>query len=394
MFYTFFHSSSQKALALLALSIVLFFNATFFSKVFHYALLEENYFVLLSAPFILWLILVFILNLIFLFAYKMVFKLLIALLIFSSTLASYFIDSFGTVIDVNMYINILQTDSNEVLDLISIKLLVYLFLATLVSAWVLFKANFIFESFSKELLLKAIIALVSFACIAGLYMGISKTYSSFFRNHSELKMYLNPVYPIKSFYKLINQTIKGKPVFQAIALDATRSSETKKKLVVLVVGETARAENFSLNGYNVPTNPLLSEEKNLVFLSNTASCGTATAISLPCMFSKFERTQWSSDKEYYENSVDVLAKTGVRVIWRDNNSGADKGVAKRLKDVVFYGGKGFDDVLLKDFQSNLDKTHEDTFMVLHQEGSHADQNCLHQCFQLDVRDASDWAASV
>jgi lipid A ethanolaminephosphotransferase len=88
------------------------------------------------------------------------------------------------------------------------------------------------------------------------------------------------------------------------------------------------------------------------------------------MFSKFGRTNWSEEKESYENVVDVLAKTGVRIIWRDNNSGGDKAIAKRMNDVVKYGGSGFDDVLLSDFQANLDKSYEDTFVVLHQEGSH------------------------
>ncbi|MCD8476774.1 MAG: sulfatase-like hydrolase/transferase [Sulfurospirillum sp.] len=144
----------------------------------------------------------------------------------------------------------------------------------------------------------------------------------------------------------------------------------KKKLVVFVVGETARAKNFSLGGYEKPTNPLLGKREDIVYLSNMSSCGTATAISLPCMFSKFERKAWESDKEQYENLVDVLMKTGVRVIWRDNNSGKDKNIAKRVSDALYYKGVQFDEVLLKDFQENVDKTYEDTFIVLHQEGSH------------------------
>lgn len=156
----------------------------------------------------------------------------------------------------------------------------------------------------------------------------------------------------------------------AIAMDASRLNTEKKKLVVFIVGETARAQNFALSGYEVPTNPLLSKRDDIVFLNNVSSCGTATAISLPCMFSKFGRNDWSQEKESYENIVDVLAKTGVRIIWRDNNSGGDKAIAKRMHDVVKFRGKEFDEVLLKDFQSNLDKAYEDTFVVLHQEGSH------------------------
>jgi lipid A ethanolaminephosphotransferase len=49
---------------------------------------------------------------------------------------------------------------------------------------------------------------------------------------------------------------------QPIGLDArlgpTHASAQRTPLVVLVVGETARAANFSLGGYPRPTNPQLA----------------------------------------------------------------------------------------------------------------------------------------
>lgn len=363
-------SQSQRIILLVALGIATLCNMTFFSKLFHYAFGEHNYFLAFSAPFILTLIFIGILNLLLLFTHKTLFKLMMVLLIFTGALSSYFMDTFGTIIDANMYTNALQTDSAEVLDLLTPKLFLYLGVAAILSFWLLFKAHISFSSYTKEFIQKAFVGILSLSLICGLYMSFSKSYSSFFRNHHELKMYLNPSYPIASFVKFAYAKIKPKPQFMAIALDATRLGNEKKKLVVFILGETARAQNFSLSGYEVPTNPLLSKRNDIVFLNNFASCGTATAISVPCMFSKFGRINWSEEKESYENVVDVLAKTGVRVIWRDNNSGGDKAVAKRISDVVQYGGKSFDDVLLNDFQANLDKAYEDTFVVLHQEGSH------------------------
>lgn len=57
-----------------------------------------------------------------------------------------------------------------------------------------------------------------------------------------------------------------------------------KTVLIMVAGETARAKNFSLNGYTQKTNPLL-EKQDVVNFSSVKSCGTATAISLPCIFS-------------------------------------------------------------------------------------------------------------
>lgn len=365
-----FASHSQRTILLLSLGMVSLYNITFFSKIFTYAMEEKNYFIAFSAPFILMLMFICILNFLLLLTHKKFFRIFVSILIVVGAMSSYFIDTFGTVIDKNMFVNVMQTDSAEVLDLFTPKLIIYLSCASLLSFWILFKAPISFSSYAKEFAQKALVGVLSLLIIAGLYMMVSKSYSSFFRNHHELKMYLNPAYPIASFSKFVYAKFKPKPEFRAIATDATRQNNEKKKLVVFVLGETARAQNFSLGGYNVPTNPLLSKRDDIVYLPNFASCGTATAISVPCLFSKFGRNAWGDDKEYFENAVDVLAKTGIRIIWRDNNSGGDKGIAKRMSDVVHYGGQGFDEVLFKDFQANIDARYEDTFIVLHQEGSH------------------------
>lgn len=370
MLISLFASHTQRAIVLLSLGMVSLYNISFFSKIFTFALAEKNYFIALSAPFILMLMFMCILNFLLLITHRTVFRIFVSLLIVVGAMSSYFIDTFGTIIDKNMFINVMQTDSAEVLDLFTPKLLIYLSCATLLSFWILFKAPLSFSSYAKEFAQKALVGVILLLMLAGLYMSVSKSYSSFFRNHHELKMYLNPAYPIASFSKFIYAKFKPKPEFKAIATDATRQSSEKKKLVVFILGETARAQNFSLGAYDVPTNPLLAKRDDIVYLPNFASCGTATAISVPCMFSKFGRNNWSDDKEYFENAIDVLAKTGVRIIWRDNNSGGDKEIAKRMNDVVQYGGKGFDAILLKDFQTNLDARYEDTFVVLHQEGSH------------------------
>ncbi|AFL69432.1 phosphoethanolamine transferase [Sulfurospirillum barnesii] len=364
------HFKTQKIIFLLAIALSALFNFTFFSKLYTFALAEHNYIVALSAPFVLILLYIFAANVLLLFTHRLSFRIGVALLVFISALSSYFMDSFGTIIDKDMLINVLQTDSYEALSLITPKLILYSVLASVCAYWILFKVRIHFRAYTVEMVQKALVALVCFVLIGGVYMSVSKSYSSFFRNHKEMKMYLNPFFPIASFSKLLYAKLKPKPSFQAIATDAKRLSGEKKKLVVFIVGETARAKNFALGGYEAQTNPLLSKREDIVYLQNFSSCGTATAISLPCMFSKFERKAWDSDKEQYENLVDVLMKTGVRIIWRDNNSGKDKNIAKRINDVVHYQGKAFDEALLQDFQTTLAQNYEDTFVVLHQEGSH------------------------
>jgi KDO II ethanolaminephosphotransferase len=54
-------------------------------------------------------------------------------------------------------------------------------------------------------------------------------------------------------------------------------------VLVVVIGESARSNNFGLLGYERPTTPLLAAEKNLATFKAT-SCDTSTKLSLACMF--------------------------------------------------------------------------------------------------------------
>lgn len=339
-------------------------------KLAMFALEEKNYIVLLSTPFVLTLIMMIILNLLLLLTNRYSLKSILALILIVSASSGYFIDSFGTIIDKEMLNNMSQTDSMEVFDLITPKLFMYLLIGALLPLLFLIRYRVFYSNYIFEVGQRVVVSLGLLVLIGGIYLGFNGAYGSFFRNHKELRMYLNPIYPISSFVKFIIVKSKNKKVFTPIALDAYKSGGKNKKLMVLIVGETARAENFSLNGYNVPTNPLLQSRKDIINFSNFYSCGTATAISVPCMFSKFSRTEFGDGKDSYENLVDVAQKVGVRVIWRDNNSGRSKGVADRVENAKYFDGKTFDEVLLEDLQSTLDETHEDTLIVLHQEGSH------------------------
>lgn len=363
-------TSSQRFIFLLSLFTTLFFNQTFFTKLFQYAWAEQNYTVLFSGPFVLILLFMAALNIVLALTHRSTFKGVIIFLLVVSASTSYFIDSFGTIIDKNMITNMVQTDSAEVFDLITPKLIIYLLLGAILPSIFFLRTTVNFASYRFEVIQKCFMAILLLSISIILYMGFSKVYSSFFRNHHELKMYLNPYYPIASSVKFIMINMKGKKALVPIGLDAIKPMDEPKKLMILVVGETARAENFSLNGYHVQTNPLLQSRQDIVNFPNFYSCGTATALSIPCMFSKFSREEFNDDKYAYENLIDVAQRAGVRIIWRDNNSGGAKGIADRVKDVRHYGGKEFDEILLQGLQESIAETHEDTLIVLHQEGSH------------------------
>jgi lipid A ethanolaminephosphotransferase len=150
--------------------------------------------------------------------------------------------------------------------------------------------------------------------------------------------------------------------------------------VVLVVGETARAANFSLGGYPRATNPRLAEVQDLVYFTNVSSCGTSTAISVPCMFSDLGRDGFSAEKaRARDNLIDIVAKAGLGVDWYGNNTNC-KGICRAAgeKRAVRESHPAHckadvpctDGAIFEDFWRTLPAYSGRGLVVLHQLGSH------------------------
>jgi len=79
----------------------------------------------------------------------------------------------------------------------------------------------------------------------------------FFRENKPLRFYTNPSYYIYSAAKYVNHFIKHDLVpLRIMGLDARISpTDAHRELLIMIVGETARADRFSLNGYKRDTNP-------------------------------------------------------------------------------------------------------------------------------------------
>lgn len=331
----FFRPVSQyRLIVAAALFFVLFDNVSFFGHVLDtYPLSFANSFYLLSLFFVLTGVVTLLLALV---ASRYTTKPLLIVMLLVSSFAAYFMQTYNMVIDSGMVQNIVETNLDESLDLFSFSLVAYvLFLGVLPSLYV-YKKPIRYRSFRKELVAKLKVVSVSLAMIGFFLFAFSQFYTSFFREHKPLRYYTNPTYWIYSVGNYIGKTVKSGPVeVKCIGTDACIASEEDaeeaKELVILVVGEAARADRFSLNGYGRETNPLLQQEADLVNFSNMSSCGTSTAVSVPCMFSLYGKDAYDYDKGVgTENILDVLVHTDkIDILWRDNNSDS-KGVALRV----------------------------------------------------------------
>ncbi len=374
--------TQYKLITLSALVFALFYNFTFireFSKV--YDLVGVNIIYFLSVFVVFIFLNVFLFTLI---SSRYSTKPFLILVFMVSSFVAYFMDTYNIVVDSEMIRNTLQTNIDESLDLFSMKLVLYVFFLGLVPSFLVYKSKIKYENIKKEAIKKLKVLFFCFFIIIVIIFSFSKFYASFFREHKSLRYYINPTYWVYSIGNYLTKSITPDTTqFKIIGADAKITPPLdevdKKELIIMVVGEASRADRFSLNGYEKQTNPLL-EKEDIVNFSNMYSCGTSTAVSVPCMFSIYTKDDYSYKKGIStENVVDVLTDTkDVKVLWRDNNSDS-KGVALRVDFQDYRTAKNNKvcDVECRDegMLIGLDEyikqnKNEDTFIVLHQMGNH------------------------
>ncbi|VVQ24853.1 Phosphoethanolamine transferase EptA [Pseudomonas fluorescens] len=317
-------------------------------------------------------------------AFRPVLKPLLTLIFLISAGVAYFMSQYGVMIDAGMFRNFAETNATEVRDLLSLKLFAYILLLGVLPSLLLWKVPVNYRRWHRELISKVIVSVVSVAVIGAVALVNYQGLSSLFRNHHEIRLMLVPSnYIGASAGYLREQVVSAQQPFIKIGEDARRNPEVqlqpRRSLTVLVVGESARAENFGILGYDRDTTPQLDKEAGLIAFTDVHSCGTETAVSVPCMFSNMGRKDYDASKAKNEEGLlDVLKRAGIDVIWRDNQSGC-KGTCDRvtlqdvsnLKDPALCANSECrDEILLQGLQSFIDHLDKDTVLVLHQMGSH------------------------
>lgn len=306
----------------------------------------------------------------------------LALLLVISSQSAYYMDYFGVIIDTVMIDNVMQTSLGESKSLLTHHLIWRTVIFGLLPAWLVLRVCPVGLSFLTELKSRLWASLLFMVAIILLVIPFTPDYSSFIREHRIVRFYANPTYSVYSAIKYISQTtsIKTDGRLKETAQDAhlVDPVTSQKELIIMVVGETARADRFSLNGYKRLTNPLLSKQ-DVVSFSNVSSCGTSTGVSVPCMFSSLGRKLYDKEKALaQENALDVLAKNGIEVLWRDNNSDS-KGVATRVRYEDFKTpthnpvciGECRDIGMLSGLDQFIAQhPNKDILIVLHQMGNH------------------------
>lgn len=332
----------------------------------------------LSLPFFIYVPLFWFFSLIVL---PRIGKPLVMILLVLSTASDYALQNLGIVINSDMIRNIIETNVREATDLITLHAVLYTAVVGIIPAILVYRTEIVFQPFKKELCKRLLYFLLGLLSILAIASVSYKEYASFGRNNRQARYYINTfnyIYAVGRYYK---RSADAKREFVILDKNPTVLSETSDQphVLVLIVGETARAQNFSVYGYDKDTNPLLSKNTEIISFKNVTSCGTATAFSLPCMFSHLTRKDFSVAKaQYAQNLLDIAVAAGYDVIWKDNDDGCKK-VCDRVtkidaktgnKQPYCFGDYCHDDILLDGLDERLSNITKNTLIVLHTMGSH------------------------
>ena len=349
----------------------------------------------------------------------------LVLVVLMAAFGTYFMLSYGIVIDASMLTNVLQTDVREAGDLLNWRLAATVLALAAPPLWWLLQRPVRPLGALRHVAHNGLLLLGSVVVLVASLLLVFQDFASTMRNHTQLRYLINPLNSVYALGHIATKPLRIDtstmlPLGRDAQLGASYAGQTKPPLLVLVLGETARSANFGLNGYARPTTPLLSARSDLVSATNAWSCGTSTAASLPCMFSHLGRDGFEGRKTNSETLLDVLQHAGLAVLWVDNQSGC-KGVCDRvaqtsttaLKDPALCpDGECSDPIMLKVLEERIaalpaEQRARGTVVVLHQMGSHGPayykrsdaslkrfgpectSNALQECDQAQVVNAYD-----
>jgi lipid A ethanolaminephosphotransferase len=309
-------------------------------------------------------------------AFRWVVRPLLTAVVVISAAAAWYMRTYAVMLDPTMIQNVLRTDTHEARELLTLDMIAW------VLAWSALPVAFIWMAKLRPmaplraLLVRAGAVLAACVVAALAFVVISRDLTSFMRNDREARYLITPgnfIYglAVQSAHRVEDVHVAREPVGTDAHFVRTAHQEPPRVLV-LVVGETARAANFSLLGYARETNPELAKAGVTAF-SDVTSCGTSTEVSVPCMFSPYGRANY--DERRIRNSeglLDVLVRAGYTVKWLDNQSGC-KGVCQGKGidyEKLCSGDECRDEDLAQRLAAELPQVQTNTVFVLHMMGNH------------------------
>jgi len=308
---------------------------------------------------------------------------LIAALTLLAAVGAHHAAAYRTVLDPSMVRNVLRTDPAEARELVTASLALHVAAFAGLPILVLWRTPIAVREWRAAL--RARLALLGVAAVIGVgtLLVVFQPLASLMRNRPELRYLISPANLVWSSARVLTEDARARtaarePIGTDAAPGASWAGEPRPRVLVFVLGETARSANWGLSGYRRQTTPRLAARDDLIDFPRTRACGTSTEASLPCLFGPTGAGFDPARVRRAESVLHVLARAGVAVHWRDNQSGC-KGVCDGLPtDTVAASapagtcsdGRCPDEALLHDLERRLDEARGTQLWVLHTIGNH------------------------
>jgi lipid A ethanolaminephosphotransferase len=308
---------------------------------------------------------------------------LLAALIIATAFATYYMQRFGVFLSPNILRAVFRTDVAEASELFSWGMLPHLLMYAALPLVLLWQVQIKRRTMARALVARAATLVGALVLLVGSLLLVFQDFSALMRNNKDLRYLITPANVLYSSARVLvadtRRASKPRAVVGADArLGASWAARTRPALVVIAVGETARAANWGLSGYARQTTPELAQLDVLNF-RDVSACGTDTETSLPCMFSAVGRRDYDEDRiRGSESLLHVLERAGFDVLWRDNQSGC-KGTcdglplqqidAKQMPELC-ADGRCLDEALLRGLDTVARDAKGNLVVVLHMLGNH------------------------
>lgn len=282
----------------------------------------------------------------------------------------YFITTMGIEVDGQMLNNLLSTDSAEAFELLSTTFVLYLI--TAFTALVVLNKTLIFH-FKRVSVKRYLAAIVLLLMVALGFFKIDRDFIDRFSASDTPKVAPLFLVPSLSEYVILRERLQ-KIEKKNISDEYIFKKESEPLIVVFVLGESARGDRFSINGYTKETSKELEKVGNLLSYKNATSCHTSTLNSIPCLMTRILERQY--DITIKESSfVQILRDLGYKTFWFSKHS-AQKRVdtfCQEAEVCEYLSQTPYDMELIERFRG-IEDLKKPTLVVLHMLGSHLDYN--------------------
>ena len=325
-------------------------------------------------------------------------------LFFLVPLYVYYISIYGVPISEQILAIVLETDFQEAWNFIGYQIYFYIFIFLICCVGCIFvlyrnyKCPWIWSHRSRTWVFWAItlyflIAIVANAqLVTELEENLSDEQNNFLINEkNDFLQELKNTYPLGLFISVydlikeqekINKAFDGNQKFTFNAKMSRNEDKNIKKVYILVIGETSRRNNWQLNGYERQTNPLLSQQKNLVNFSNMLSISSATRSSIPMMLTRKPAEQVYQFVFSEKSIISAYKEAGFKTYWLSTqqkfgpHDTSTSVFAKEADSITFMNTAnyldqgGVDSILIPSLEKIIKKSEMKQFIVIHTLGSH------------------------